>query len=216
MTYFGIPFSKVLRGLAWTGLILFVLGLSAVYTPSGSSKKGDGVMSLDSKQRDRSGLEDSPYWQKKLVEDLPLLGHRNWIVIADSAYPWQSSPGIETLYTGADHLEVLRIVLSALEHSRHIKPVVYLDAEMKYVPEESAPGIQAYRAKLNQLLGQRMVNTLPHEEIIARLNEAGKTFRILVLKTNLTIPYTSVFLQLDCAYWSPDAERKLRETMQKG
>jgi hypothetical protein len=24
------------------------------------------------------------------------------------------------------------------------------------------------------------------------------------------MPYTSVFLQLDCAYWGPDAEKKLR------
>lgn len=216
MTYLGIRFSKVFRGVAGIGLILLMLGLSVVYTPSGSSKKGDGGMSLSSRQRVRSNPENPPYWQRKITEALPLLGHRNWIVIADSAYPWQSSPGIETLYTGADHLEVLRTVLSALERSRHVKPVVYLDAEMKYVPEESAPGIQAYRSRLNQLLGQQAVNTLPHEEIIARLDEAGKTFRILILKTNLTIPYTSVFLQLDCAYWSPDSERKLRETMQKG
>ena len=32
-------------------------------------------------------------WQTKLKKELPLLGHRNWIVIADSAYPWQTAPG---------------------------------------------------------------------------------------------------------------------------
>ena len=26
----------------------------------------------------------------------------------------------------------------------------------------------------------------------------------------MTIPYTSVFLQLDCKYWSADAEQRLR------
>jgi hypothetical protein len=40
-------------------------------------------------------------WQTKLEQELPLLGHRNWIVIADSAYPWQTAPGIETINTGA-------------------------------------------------------------------------------------------------------------------
>jgi hypothetical protein len=29
-------------------------------------------------------------WQAKLDHDLPLLGHRNWILIVDSAYPLQS------------------------------------------------------------------------------------------------------------------------------
>jgi hypothetical protein len=29
----------------------------------------------------------------------------------------------------------------------------------------------------------------------------------------MTLPYTSVFLQLDCGYWSADAERRLREAM---
>lgn len=28
-------------------------------------------------------------WQSKLQEKLPLLGHRNWIVITDMAYPLQ-------------------------------------------------------------------------------------------------------------------------------
>jgi hypothetical protein len=57
------------------------------------------------------------------------------------------------------------------------------------------------------------VQSLPHEEIISKLDQAGQTFRVLIIKTNLTIPYTSVFLQLDCAYWSAEAEQKLRGAM---
>ncbi len=48
------------------------------------------------------------------------------------------------------------------------------------------------------------------EELIGKLDEAGKTFHVLLLKTNLCLPYTSVFLQLDCAYWNADAEKRLR------
>jgi hypothetical protein len=36
-------------------------------------------------------------WQTKLAQILPLMGHRNWIMIVDSAYPLQSSAGVETL-----------------------------------------------------------------------------------------------------------------------
>ena len=45
------------------------------------------------------------------------------------------------------------------------------------------------------------------------LDEAGQTFRVLIIKTDMTLPYTSVFLQLDCGYWTAEAEKRLRETM---
>jgi hypothetical protein len=47
------------------------------------------------------------------------------------------------------------------------------------------------------------------------LDEAGKTFNVLILKTNLTLPYTSVFLELDCGYWSEEAEQRLRAALDK-
>jgi len=155
-------------------------------------------------------------WQKKLAQELPVLGHRNWIVIADSAYPAQSRPGIETIATGADQIRVVKAVLSAVDDSTHVRANVYLDTESEFVSEKNAPGIDAYRNKLAVLLGKRRVNSLPHEEIIAKLDEAAKTFRVLVLKTNLTLPYTSVFLELDCGYWSAGAEGELRQAIREG
>jgi hypothetical protein len=73
--------------------------------------------------------------------------------------------------------------------------------------------VTAYREALATLLGKSGSQSLPHEQIISKLDEAGKTFHILVLKTRLTIPYTSVFLRLDCGYWDDDAEKRLREKM---
>lgn len=152
-------------------------------------------------------------WEQKLAERVPLYGHRNWIVIADSAYPAQSRDGIETVVTHADQLYVVREVLATLDRSKHVKPIVYTDAELPRVPEKDAPGIDAYRRDLVKLLGTREVKSLPHEEIIKKLDEAGKTFRVLILKTDLTVPYTSIFLQLDCAYWNADAGQRLRQAM---
>jgi len=34
-----------------------------------------------------------------------------------------------------------------------------------------------------------------------------------MVKTTLAVPTTSVFLELDCGYWSPEAEAKMREKM---
>jgi RbsD / FucU transport protein family len=152
-------------------------------------------------------------WRIKLNQELPLLGHRNWIMIVDSAYPLQVSPGVETIETGADLPEVLWVVLGTLDHSIHVTPNVYLDAELPYVTDEAAPGVSVYRQHLKEILKDRPVKSLPHETLIKQVNDAGQTFHILVLKTNMAIPYTSVFLQLDCKYWPPAAEQQLRQAM---
>jgi len=156
-----------------------------------------------------------PEWRKKLEKELPLLGHRNWIVVADSAYPWQTSPGIETVYTDADQLEVVKAVLQTLEKAKHVAPTIYTDAELSHIPEQNAKGISDYREQLKKLLAGKEVQSLPHEQIIGKLDETGKTFHVLLLKTKLTLPYTSVFLQLDCGYWNAASEKKLREAMKK-
>lgn len=157
----------------------------------------------------------SPDWRAHLREELPLLGHRNWIAVVDSAYPLQTSTGIETIETNSNHLDVIKEVFDQLSKIKHVRPVIFTDAELKAVPETDAPGVTAYREALAKLLATSDPQSLPHEEIIAKLDEAGKTFHILVLKTNLTIPYTSVFIRLDCGYWTADQEKRLREKMAK-
>ena len=49
-------------------------------------------------------------WRTQLAQSLPVLGHRNFIVIADSAYPLQSNPGIKTIYTGEKQIDVVKAV----------------------------------------------------------------------------------------------------------
>jgi len=145
---------------------------------------------------------------------MPLLGHRNWILIVDSAYPLQSSPGVETVETDASQLDVVQAVLDTVNHSIHVRPDVFMDAELPFVSDQDAPGVSAYRTRIAALLHPWKIQSLPHEQIIARIADAGKTFHVLVLKTTMTIPYTSVFIQLNCKYWSDDAEGRLRAKMQ--
>jgi hypothetical protein len=161
---------------------------------------------------DRSSEKADP-WRLVLKRLLPLWGHRNWIVVADAAYPAQSNPGIETIATEVDHLVVLKATLDALQNSKHVRANIYLDAELKSVSEQDAPGVKGFRTKLMDLIAHRDTNVLPHEHIIAKLDESGKLFRILVLKSTLAIPYTSVFLELDCGYWNREAEERLRLSM---
>jgi hypothetical protein len=152
-------------------------------------------------------------WKAKVAEAMPLLGHRNWILIVDSAYPLQAAPGIETIETNAGQLEVVRHVLGAIDRSIHVRPVISLDSELPFVPEEDAPGATTYRTEIADVLRAYPVESLPHDRIIANIEEASKHFNVLVLKTKMAVPYTSVFIRLDCKYWSADAEKRLRAKM---
>jgi D-ribose pyranose/furanose isomerase RbsD len=160
--------------------------------------------------------QPSTEWQNRLTQVLPLLGHRNWIMIVDSAYPLQSSSGVETIETNTDQMDVIREVLRAVNSSIHVRPIVYMDAELPYVPEKDAPGVTAYRRNVQSVFAGQKITSLPHEQIIAKVDEVGKTFHIVVLKTTMTVPYTSVFLQLNCKYWSDDAEAQMRKAMSVG
>ncbi len=152
-------------------------------------------------------------WRHELKEQLQLHGHRNWILVVDAAYPFQSKPAIKTVATNGDQLDVVKEVLKAVDEAPHVYAEVFLDKEIDFVPEGEAKGIEEYRNELNQLLKGRNITKKLHEDLIATIDEAAETFHILVLKTNLTIPYTSVFLRLDCGYWNAEQESKMRKQM---
>ncbi|MDR0395217.1 MAG: hypothetical protein LBH77_08685 [Tannerella sp.] len=149
-------------------------------------------------------------WKNELNEILPLLGHRNWIVVTDMAYPLQTQAGIQTIYTDDECIDVLSHVCNAIDAQPHIKPMIYQDKELQFVEESAAAGIDSLRAQMTALLGDR-VKPVPHETLIARLDEVSRMFHVVVLKTTLTIPYTSTFIELDCKYWDQEKELKLRE-----
>jgi hypothetical protein len=86
-----------------------------------------------------------PDWHEKVAEAIPLMGHRNWVLVVDSAYPLQSSPGVETIETGRPMGEVLSAVLDTINHAPHVRPDLFMDAELPFVPEADAPGVTHYR-----------------------------------------------------------------------
>jgi hypothetical protein len=152
-------------------------------------------------------------WKSRLATELPLLGHRNWILIVDSAYPLQSSPGVETIETGASQLDVVRYVLSTVNHSIHVRPDVFMDAELPFVPDQDAPGASAYRTAIAAVLKNYAVQSVLHDKIIATIGQTGSQFHVLVLKTTMAVPYSSVFIRLNCRYWGDDAEQRMRAKM---
>jgi hypothetical protein len=155
-------------------------------------------------------------WRALVHERLDLYGHRNWIAVVDSAYPAQANEAIETLAIRASQLEVLQVALAAVREAGHVRPGVVLDRELERVSEADAPGIGAHRAALARILAGMDVERRPHEEILRELDRTAELFRVLVLKTDLALPYTSVFVRLECGYWSDEAEARLRASPADG
>jgi hypothetical protein len=158
-----------------------------------------------------------PVTAKEIVEArLPSLGHRNWIVVADSAYPLQTALGIETVTVKETQLGATLAVTQALKKAKHVRPNIFVDKELSYLDDSMVTGINSYRTNLEKILKGQKVEKLPHEDIIKMLDEAGETFKVLLIKTPHTQPYTSVFFRLECGYWSDASEKALREKMKGG
>lgn len=155
----------------------------------------------------------SENWKNEMEKTVQLFGHRNWIVVADGAYPKQSNPAIKTITVNANQLEVVQFVNELIKKSSHIQANIFLDKEMAFVTEKEAKGIEEYRLELNKILDAKKIQTMLHEDIIGELDKSAQLFDVLIIKTNLTIPYTSVFFQLDCGYWNAEAEKNLRTNL---
>src|SRR6056297_1937909 len=85
-------------------------------------------------------------WKTTLDKKLPLLGHRNWILVVDKAFPLQTGDGIEVVYTGEKLIPVLSHVLSEIEESNHVMPQVYTDKELNYLNDSLVEGISEYKS----------------------------------------------------------------------
>ena len=151
-------------------------------------------------------------WNLQLDQMMPTLGHRNWIVITDMAYPWQSGSGITTLFADEPYPAVLEEVKQMIDKAPHVFAHVYRDKELSYLTDDDVKGISSLRSEMDRICGDE-VQSVPHEQLIARLDEAGRLYNVIIIKTPLTMPYTTTFFQLDCAYWNGDQQQKLDQKM---
>lgn len=153
-------------------------------------------------------------WKTVVQNRLLLYGHRNWIVVADSAFPVYAEPGIETIVANEDLPTVLNYVANAISSSRHVRATVFLDKELQFIDEHDYPGVSELRREIAATLMKDQISSIPHVEVMSRIDEAGKTFRILFIKTTGTIPYSSVYMRLDCGYMTDEVETRIRTAME--
>jgi len=164
-------------------------------------------------EKPENSMNETQNWKTEVEQTLKQFGHRNWIVIADGAYPEQSNPAIKTITIDDSQLEAIEFVSQLIEHATHVDANIFIDKELAFVPEKDASGIDKYRTNLTEILEGKPVKTMLHEDIIRELDASAKLFNVLIIKTDLAIPYTSVFFQLECGYWNVEAEKNLRQKL---
>ena len=154
------------------------------------------------------------HWKEDIAENIPLLGHRNWIVITDKAFPIQTKAGIEMIYAEGSYENVLSFVTDQLNCSTHIYGHFYQDKELTFLDESICPGIDDYRLIQDQYIPKNKVQYINHESLLNQIDSISSFYKVLVVKTNLVLPYTSTFIELDCEYWNSEKQQELNKKMQ--
>ena len=154
-----------------------------------------------------------PDWKTQLDDHISEFGHRNWILIVDKAFPAQNTDGVITIDTKENLQDVLTFTLKQIAASTHVKPILYTDKEFAYLNAEQVNAIDEYRHARADILEKYSPRVLLHDSVFVKIDRASKLFKVLVLKTNEVIPYSSVFIELDCKYWSSEKEKALRNAM---
>jgi RecB family endonuclease NucS len=56
---------------------------------------------------------------------------------------------------------------------------------------------------------------LEQQSLVTLIEDANKSFEVLVIRTSTALPYTSVFMELQPGYWNADSESHLRERLER-
>lgn len=154
-------------------------------------------------------------WASVLDAELQAMGYRNWIVVGDASFPVHSRRGVRTLVMDGEIPEVVDGVLQSLDGAQRVAPRIFLARELRHIPNDRAPGIDAYRKELEKALHGYPPREMEYRSLSLMLEDSNKTFSILVLKTKTALPYASVFIELDNAYWDVESEREMRRKMEE-
>lgn len=174
------------------------------------------IVGCKNKTNEMQTKNNTTSWKATFDDKLTEFGHRNWILIVDKAFPSQTAAGIITINTNEELLSVLKYTMKQIDNSTHVKPIVYTDKELNFITKDQVPEIENFRCSLSEVIGQLTPQVLLHDSVFVKIDKATKLFNVMILKTSQTIPYSSVFIQLDCKYWSIDKEIQLRKNISTG
>lgn len=160
-------------------------------------------------------FSSSQDWRDAVSRQTSQLGYRNWIVIAEASFPAHSRPGVRQVNASVDIPEVVDYVLQAMEQTENVRPQVYLTRELRSVENDFAPGIDEFRKRIHGSLHGHEATELDQQSLLTLLEDANRSFEVLIIRTPTALPYTSVFMELRPGYWDAESEARLRERIER-
>lgn len=153
-------------------------------------------------------------WRAAVDSQTAQLGYRNWIVIAEASFPAHSRTGVRQVAAPVEIPEALDYVLQALENTENVRPQIYVTRELRSVENDFAPGIDEFRKRIRGSLHGHEPAELDQQSLLTLLEDANRSFDVLVIRTQTALPYASVFLELKPGYWDADSEARLRDRIE--
>jgi D-ribose pyranose/furanose isomerase RbsD len=162
-----------------------------------------------------AGVGQNPPWHAAVERQAGQLGYRNWIVIAEASFPAHNRPGTRQVSASVGVPEALDYVLNTLEQTENVRPQIYLTRELRSVENDFAPGIDELRKKIQGALHGHEATELEQQSLLTLLEDANRSFDVLVIRTSTALPYSSVFIELQPGYWDVDSETRLRDKIER-
>jgi L-fucose mutarotase/ribose pyranase (RbsD/FucU family) len=159
--------------------------------------------------------KSSSEWQAAVDRQVGQLGYRNWIVVAEASFPAHSRHGVRQVTADVDVPTALDYVLKTLERTETVRPQLYVTRELRSVENDFAPGIDDLRKRIKSSLHSHETTELDQQSLLTLLEDANRSFDVLVIRTTSALPYSSVFLELQPGYWDVESETRLRERIER-
>ncbi|NJM37733.1 MAG: hypothetical protein HC845_07675 [Akkermansiaceae bacterium] len=160
-------------------------------------------------------VKSGPEWQSAVDRQVGQLGYRNWIVVAEASFPAHSRHGVRQVTADVDIPTALDYVLRTLERTETVRPQLYVTRELRSVENDFAPGIEDFRKRIKDSLHGHETTELDQQSLLTLLEDANRSFDVLIIRTNSALPYSSVFLELQPGYWDVESETRLRERIER-
>ena len=133
-----------------------------------------------------TGMPDANRWQAAVERQAGQLGYRNWIRQVNSSV---SIP------------ETLDYVLNVLEQTENLRPKVYVPRELRSVENDFAPGIDELRKAIKSSTRGHELTELDQQSLLTLVEDANRSFDVLVIRTPTALPYSSIFIEIQPGYW---------------
>ena len=160
-------------------------------------------------------MDRGPAWQSAVDRQVGQLGYRNWVVIAEASFPAHSRAGVRQVTAAVDVPEAVDYVLKALERTETVRPQIHVCRELRSVENDFAPGMDELRKRLKGSLHGHEPMELDQQSLLTLIEDANRSFDVLVIRTQTALPYSSVFLELQPGYWDVESETRLRQRIER-